>query len=405
MKWSDEDKQKGQNLKGLFTNPSTRPVVITTGVILIAALIGGYSTARAQERVESSATVGRVPQVTHRPGVNTPPTHTNLQEEENRRRIEEAQRRAGTSLPVLTSDHGMDSPLTIPQPSASNQNQTPPRAIVDLQQNNQPAPQEAPPAYVYSPPPVPVAPQASPTSTKTKFIEGYLSLWGPGSKQFQEFTYAGQEGDPSQYLVQQNQGLNQDQSIQQSQGSESDISFVRAGTTIPAVLITPLNSDAPGPVLAEVTSGPLRGARLIGSMQAGKESILVTFNRISKPGWPETYSISAVGMDQDHSTGLVTDINKHYITRYLGLLGGTFVQGYGQAMRQQGQVTVVDPSGGVVTQRDELDSRQVARSAQGSVLQSVGNEWQRNSNKDATIKVEGKSGSRYPLQVLFLENF
>lgn len=412
MKWSEEDRLKGRNVKALFTNPSTKPVVISTGIIVIIALgVGLTSMARAQdERVQSDASVGRAPQVTHRPGVNTTATHTALQEEENRRRLEEAQRRAGTSLPVLTSDHGMDSPLTIPQPTQPTQNQAPQRAIVDLDPQPSAPPPPATDRYL-PPPPQSSAPSVTPASqqasSKLRFIEGYLGMWGPASKQSQEFVYTGQDGDPPQYnnYLAQPQPQNIQTSSSSSDESQSNISFVRAGTTIPAVLITPLNSDAPGPVLAEITSGPLRGARLIGSMQAGKESILVTFNRISRPGWPDDYNISAVGMDQDHSTGLMTDINKHYLTRYLGLLGGTFIQGYGQALQQQGQVTIVDPSGGVVTQRDELDSRQVARSAQGRVLQSVGGEWQRNSNREATIKVEGKNGGRFPLQVLFLENF
>mgnify|MGYP006961094939 CR=1 FL=1 len=38
MKWSEEDKVKRGNMKALFSNPSTRPVVFLTGGLLIGLL-------------------------------------------------------------------------------------------------------------------------------------------------------------------------------------------------------------------------------------------------------------------------------------------------------------------------------------------------------------------------------
>jgi intracellular multiplication protein IcmE len=141
-------------------------------------------------------------------------------------------------------------------------------------------------------------------------------------------------------------------------------------------------------------------------MSVQNSGILVTFNTISKPGWPTTYPVKAVAMDQSDSTALATYINRHYVVKGIGLFGGAFLQGYGQAMQQQGQTTVVDPSGGVVTQSQQLDAGQVARTAQGSVAQKFGQKLEQSSNSvQNTIRVQGKNGESFPIRILFLENF
>src|SRR5690606_12018046 len=44
--------------------------------------------------------------------------------------------------------------------------------------------------------------------------------------------------------------------------------IIPAGTIEYAQLVTEANTDAPGPVMAQIASGPLAGARLIGSFQS-----------------------------------------------------------------------------------------------------------------------------------------
>ena len=409
-------------MKALFSNPSTRPVVFLTGGLLIGLLGLGYfgMSKTANEDIESSASVGKGPTVVHQPGASTSASHAALQEEANRRKLEEDRNKARTSLPVLTSGQNVNEPLRLPDGSA--QPVQPVQQVPTTTIPSMPPATTLPPAPASSALPAEIPQAAAPavvSDAMNKQIVGYLNLWGPGSKQFQEYVYikqspkAGSDEPVSALNANLNgsalnqqaaQAANQQAAAQQA-AEASKIRFVRAGTTVPAQLITPLNSDAPGPVLAQITTGPLAGARLIGTMSVRKDTLLVSFSSISKPGWPDMYSVSAVGMNQDNSTGLATDVNKHYMNKYLALLGGSFLNGYGRGMQQQGQVAVITDSGNVVSEQNELNSRQIAKVAQGEVAQEIGDAWKRSGDRDATIKVEGKDGAPYEIQILFLRNF
>jgi len=416
MKLSDDNQQRKNNIKGLFQNPATLKVITVTGVVL--AVIVGMAFLRlgkAADEVPSGASVGNAPAVQHQPGVNDTPTHAALQRQANAQRLEQAQRQGQSTLPTLTGAQQVDQPITLPS-ATTPQNTTQDVSTIQFQPVVAPVvePTAAPTPVVNAPvaAATPVKPQVS--QDKKKQIEATLSYWAPQDLLFQEYTVVNKQEKqwqaPNPQLEGAGQagtaGINTTASVNANQQA-SQIRFVRAGTTIPAKLITPLNSDAPGPVLAEITSGPLAGARLIGTMSVAKNSLLVNFTTISKPGWPNTYQVQAVGMSVDKSTALATDVNNHYVQKYFGLLAGSFIQGYGDAMSQQGSVTYLDPvSGGVVTSRDELSGSQIAKSAQGEVLSRLGQDWQRQTKKvTPTIKVQGKDGAEYPLQVLFLRNF
>lgn len=408
MKLNEENQRRKDNLKGLTKNPTTMTIIVVTGAVLIGVVgLAFLRLGQTADEVPGGASVGGAPSVQHQPGVNDTAAHAALQQQANAQRLQQAQANNRSNLPVLTSGQQVDQPITLPTNTAPNttnsttiqfQPVTPPPEVATA------APILQAPVVATAPPPV-----KQEVSDKTRErIDAYLKLWGPQDLLFQEYTVVGnaeKQWEKPQELAPST--LASSQSSSGSSRNVDEIRFVRAGTTVPAKLITPLNSDAPGPVLAEITSGPLAGARLIGSMSVAKNSLLVTFTTISKPGWPSTYSVGAVGMSVDRSTALATDVNNHYVQKYFGLLAGSFIEGYGDAMSQQGSVTYLDPtSGGVVTSRNELSGSQISKSAQGEVLSTLGRDWQRQTqNVTPTIKVQGKNGEDYPLQVLFLKNF
>ena len=424
MKMSPEDRMKKDNVMGLFKNPSTRPIVFFTVAIVIGLI--GLSILRmgkADEDIESSASVARTTSAEHRPGVNTSAEHTRLQQEANRRALEEAKVQGQSSLPSLTGDSTVNEPLVLPEDDAAQSLEnlenkylpeaTPPQPVVQEVAPITPVPVLQQPVVVQEAPPV-----ASPSNeVLNQQILGYLNLWGPKNTVYQEYVYAGKASKDNSASVapvantvatngmMSNQVGANTTAQATSEEKESSIRYVRAGTMIPAVLITPLNSDAPGPVLAEIQSGPLAGARLLGNMQVSKESLLVSFSQISKPGWPDVYPVSAIGMDLRSSTALATDVNHHYLQKYLGILAGSYMQGYGEGMQQQEELTIVDPNGNIIQDQGELNSRQIAKKAQGTVLGNVGEDILSRTEKDVTIKVEGEQGQPYPIKVLFLGNF
>lgn len=412
MKLNEENQRRKDNLKGLTKNPATMTIIVATGAVLIGIVgLAFFRLGQTADEVPGGASVGGAPSVQHQPGVNDTAAHAALQQQANAQRLQQAQANNQSTLPVLTSGQRVDQPLTLPSNNTGSQS-APSGTTIQFQPVTPPP--ETPPAaapVLQQVPAVAAAPVKQEVSEKTRErIDAYLNLWAPKDLLFQEYTVVGnaeKQWEKPQDIDAASLASASAQASSSSSRAVDEIRYVRAGTTVPAKLITPLNSDAPGPVLAEITSGPLAGARLIGTMSVAKNSLLVSFTTISKPGWPSTYSVGAVGMSVDRSTALATDVNNHYVQKYFGLLAGSFIEGYGDAMSQQGSVTYLDPtSGGVVTSRDELSGSQISKSAQGEVLSTLGRDWQRQTrNVTPTIKVQGKNGEDYPLQILFLKNF
>jgi intracellular multiplication protein IcmE len=101
--------------------------------------------------------------------------------------------------------------------------------------------------------------------------------------------------------------------------SSSNKVIIPAGTINYAQLLTQLNSDLPGPVLAQVLSGPFTGGRLIGSLKANDECecMAIEFKEVVKD--TVTYKIDAYGVDQNTSlTGIdASSVDHHYFVRYV----------------------------------------------------------------------------------------
>ncbi len=112
---------------------------------------------------------------------------------------------------------------------------------------------------------------------------------------------------------------------------------VKAGTIMYAVLLTAVNSDEPGPVLAEIVQGKFKGARLIGTLTNQGKKVLLSFNALTLPKLSESISINTVAIDESTArTALSSYTNNHYWLRYGTLFASAFIQGYGQSFLNTG---------------------------------------------------------------------
>lgn len=419
--WKEDLNNRKKNLGGLFSNPSTRPIIFVMAGLLVGMIVVGYMVmGRAKsDALPAQATVSRTgTNVESDPSRGGSAAHAELQRQANERNAQLAAESGQSNLPVLTPEDTGGNPLelpTLPQQNAPTNPTPAPSMPVAEQQQQLPTNQ---PSVVQAPAPAieqvqqPVAARA-PNSAVVDQIAGYLELWGPRNNQYQEFEYArsadvqamaakavAQGGAPSNSQGDQGNTL-----PAPTPAPEPRFRFVRTGSVVPARLMTPLTSDNPGPVLAEITSGPLAGARLIGNMTVQREGLLLQFSQITKPGWPDTYSITAVGMSDDGYTGQATDVNHHYLQRYTAMFAGNFMQGYGQGLSQQGRQTIITDGGTVVSDVSELNSRQIRNQGYGEVAQSLGEEIEQMSDRPTTIELKGEKGASYRFQVLFLKGF
>lgn len=130
-----------------------------------------------------------------------------------------------------------------------------------------------------------------------------------------------------------------------------------AGTIEYAQLITEANSDAPGPVLAQVMSGPLQGARILGSFKTEERYLVLSFDTIVVDG--VSYSAEAIALDPASANpGLVTEIDQRYFQRVVLPAAAAFVEGMGEAIAESGSTTVAVTGDTVVQSEGELDTRQ-----------------------------------------------
>ncbi len=192
-----------------------------------------------------------------------------------------------------------------------------------------------------------------------------------------------------------------------SSGSIGGIPLPLAGTIIYAELIGEANSDAQGPILAQVLQGPLSGARLIGSFGAQRDTLILKFSTLSLGTSADgdeiqkTVGINAVGVDSTTvGTGIATDVDHHFLTNVGFTAAAAFAQGFGSALSQSGSSVSQGAYGYTVTNatRSLSQNLRIAGATAGAagsqaIVQAYG-------NRPTTITIAAGT----PIGILFLPN-
>ena len=140
-------------------------------------------------------------------------------------------------------------------------------------------------------------------------------------------------------------------------GSAIENIIIPAGTIEYAQLITEANTDAPGPIMAQIASGPLAGSRLIGSFQATSEYLTLQFSTIVIDGVAE--GANAVAIDPNTTLpGMVTEIDNRYFKRVILPAAGAFIEGLANAVSDSGQTSIFIDSGTVVQSTNNRNNRE-----------------------------------------------
>jgi len=170
-------------------------------------------------------------------------------------------------------------------------------------------------------------------------LQQLMSSWSPPT--IKKVSVSEGSSNPMSYMPSGGQGSDGGGAQSGAQKSETTAAasvLVRAGTVSYAQLLTEANSDVPGPVLIQIVSGPLAGARAIGSFQVaeGYEKYLVLkFNLANKKG--KDYSINAIALDPDTTLGgMATEVDERYFARVILPAASAFLSGLGQALSQGG---------------------------------------------------------------------
>src|ERR1043166_1840092 len=91
------------------------------------------------------------------------------------------------------------------------------------------------------------------------------------------------------------------------------------------------NSDAPGPILAEILSGPFTGGRAIGQFEVTRDYLVIHFTKISYR--KHDYNADILAVDPNTTLGaLVTEKDSRYFSRVVLPTAAAFLEGFGQAL-------------------------------------------------------------------------
>jgi intracellular multiplication protein IcmE len=147
--------------------------------------------------------------------------------------------------------------------------------------------------------------------------------------------------------------------------------LIAAGTVSYAQLMTEANSDVQAPILAQILSGPLQGARAIGSFQVASDEYLVlkfTTATLRK----KEYSIDAIALDPETTLGgLVTESDQRYFSRIVVPAAASFVAGFGNSLSNETKVT---------TNGNTTVSEKSAGSVREGLAQGIGSAGQKVSD-------------------------
>jgi intracellular multiplication protein IcmE len=182
------------------------------------------------------------------------------------------------------------------------------------------------------------------------------------------------------------------------EGEIPEIVILPAGKIEYAQMITEANSDIPGPVLAEIASGPLAGSRIIGSFTVENDLMALTFNTVVIDD--VAYTIDAIALDPATTLpALATEVDHRYLRRVFIPAAAAFVEGFASAIAESGRTDVTIQGETVASETEEADSDQkVATGVEeaGSELSTIISEM----NDDVETLVIVASGT--PMGLLFL---
>ena len=205
---------------------------------------------------------------------------------------------------------------------------------------------------------------------------------------------------PIEYLndLQDDEGI--DVADASANAAEIEEILLPAGTIEYAQLVIEANSDVPGPVLARIASGPLRGSNALGAFNKQNEYLTLTFNTVVVDGISR--DINAIALDpQTTLPGMATDVDRRYFTRIVLPAAVAFIEGTAEAIARSDQTTITVTGTSTTTTNDttSLDTRNQVSSGVEEAAEQVG-EILENQADNTQVLVKIRAGT--PIGLLFL---
>jgi intracellular multiplication protein IcmE len=167
--------------------------------------------------------------------------------------------------------------------------------------------------------------------------------------------------------------------------------LIRAGDVVLASTLITNDSDTPGPVVAQIRSGPLKGARLLGGFENNLNNthLLVQFNAMVLPDGTEV-PVSAYALDAGQkSLAVRTDLDRQLFAPYAPRVAAAFVSGVGEALSDPG-TSLIDRGGVTGVTRPAATIEQAFYRWQAEVGNDLAGEFVRGAPRGPLISLRSR---------------
>ncbi len=122
-------------------------------------------------------------------------------------------------------------------------------------------------------------------------------------------------------------------------------------------LLIEANSDVPGPVLAQIMTGPLKGGRLLGNFTPQDDVLTLNFTTLVFND--DTLSVNAIALDPSTTLpGVASHVDKRYLQRIVFPAAAAFLTGIAEAIAESGTTTVTVEGETVTQESEDIDTDQ-----------------------------------------------
>lgn len=126
--------------------------------------------------------------------------------------------------------------------------------------------------------------------------------------------------------------------------AEEGRTIINAGQVYYAQMLMEANSDVPGPIMAQILTGPLAGGRAIGTFQTFRNHLVIRFTTVAIRG--DQLQTDILALDPDTTLGgVVTEVDPRYFTRVVLPAAAAFIKAYGDAISEPDSTTTVTADG------------------------------------------------------------
>lgn len=170
---------------------------------------------------------------------------------------------------------------------------------------------------------------------------------------------------------------------------------VKAGTVMYAIMDNTIDSDDPTPVRATIASGPLKGAKILGSFEVAETKLVLKFDKVNIASSRLTKDITLFAVDVN--TARNVSVDGHYLLKYGSLFASSFLEGMNEVASKVG--TSVTTDGSTVTVKEgSLDKSKIISAGLGKVGENLVVEAKKFQNKPVTIRMQ--SGATFGIIVM-----